>query len=186
MLYWRNGLNKNRVGSLGFFFFFEELFLTEFIKHFISSAQCKSVVTFLTTFLSPQTSQSSCCTTCPLMTVDHRSPQCLKPSSVVVLFCSKQHFPSALWMHSGRVFFTFFFGCLKRAQQMTKIQILKRLNLLCEYNVHELATGRFFSGRPTGVASHTKPGHLIELKYILIFKIHRALDKKWFFPNSVI
>ena len=47
LLYWHNGLNKNRVGRSGFFFFFEELFLTEFIKHFISSAQCKSVVTFL-------------------------------------------------------------------------------------------------------------------------------------------
>ena len=49
LLYWRNRLNKNRVGRSGFFFFFffEELFLTEFIKHFISSAQCKSVVTFL-------------------------------------------------------------------------------------------------------------------------------------------
>ena len=54
---------------------------------------------------SPQTSQSSCCTTDPLMTVDHRSPHCLKPFSVVVLFCSKQHFPSALWVHSGRVSF---------------------------------------------------------------------------------
>ena len=29
----------------------------------------------------------------------------------------------------------------------------------------------------TGVASHTKPGHLIELKYVLILKIYRALDK---------
>ena len=29
----------------------------------------------------------------------------------------------------------------------------------------------------TGVASHTKPGHLIELKYVLIYKIYRALDK---------
>ena len=28
-----------------------------------------------------------------------------------------------------------------------------------------------------GVASHTKPGHLIELKYVLILKIYRALDK---------
>ena len=29
----------------------------------------------------------------------------------------------------------------------------------------------------TGVASHTKPGHLIELKYVLILQIYRALDK---------
>ena len=29
----------------------------------------------------------------------------------------------------------------------------------------------------TGVASHTKPRHLIELKYVLILKINRALDK---------
>ena len=29
----------------------------------------------------------------------------------------------------------------------------------------------------TGVASHTKPGHLIELKYVPILKIYRALDK---------
>ena len=29
----------------------------------------------------------------------------------------------------------------------------------------------------TGIASHTKPGHLIELKYVLILKIYRALDK---------
>ena len=32
-------------------------------------------------------------------------------------------------------------------------------------------------GINTGVASHTKPGHLIELKYVLILKIYRALDK---------
>ena len=29
----------------------------------------------------------------------------------------------------------------------------------------------------TGVASHTKPGYLIELKYVPILKIYRALDK---------
>ena len=29
----------------------------------------------------------------------------------------------------------------------------------------------------TGVASHTKPGHLIELKYVPILKMYRALDK---------
>ena len=29
----------------------------------------------------------------------------------------------------------------------------------------------------TEVASHTKPGHLIELKYVPILKIYRALDK---------
>ena len=34
-----------------------------------------------------------------------------------------------------------------------------------------------FSIVPTGVASDTKPGHLIELKYVLILKIYRALDK---------
>ena len=28
-----------------------------------------------------------------------------------------------------------------------------------------------------GVASHTKHGHLIELKYVPILKIYRALDK---------
>ena len=34
----------------------------------------------------------------------------------------------------------------------------------------------------TGVASHTKPRHLIELKYVLILKIYRALDKNDSFP----
>ena len=29
----------------------------------------------------------------------------------------------------------------------------------------------------TGVASHAKPGHLIELKYVPILNIYRALDK---------
>ena len=29
----------------------------------------------------------------------------------------------------------------------------------------------------TGVASHTKRGHLIEPKYVLILKIYRALNK---------
>ena len=34
-----------------------------------------------------------------------------------------------------------------------------------------------YSVPDTGVASHTKPGHLIELKYVPILKIYRALDK---------
>ena len=34
-----------------------------------------------------------------------------------------------------------------------------------------------FQNRPTGVASHTKSGHLIELKYVPILKIYMALDK---------
>ena len=33
------------------------------------------------------------------------------------------------------------------------------------------------SAEVTGVASHTKPGHLIELKYVPILKIYKALDK---------
>ena len=35
--------------------------------------------------------------------------------------------------------------------------------------------------KTTRVASHTKPGHLIELKYVPILKIYRALDKNYSF-----
>ena len=57
---------------------------------------------------------------------------------------------------------------------MTEIQILKHLNLLCECNVHERATGRFFSGRPY-------PGYNIsqtELVTHVLYKISH--QNMWF------
>ena len=95
----------------------------------------------------------------------------LKPSSVVVLFCSKQLFPSACIL--GGYLFNFFFGCLKRAQQMTEIQILKRLNLLCECNVHEWATG-LFSGHPY-------PGYNISLTELVTHVLYKISHQNMWF-----
>ena len=56
---------------------------------------------------------------------------------------------------------------------MVLAAILK--NRLLEY--FPATFGRCMGAYFTGVASHTKPGHLIELKYVPILKMYRALDK---------